>query len=354
MADNDAIFRDAEKKLRQKKANYAFVGRITRNGIQAFLELGAKHDKATNVFSVTKSASGAGAAKLFREGRLNVTEKNVFALLGYDDVLKNRTFGQDVSVIECLTHTSGLHTGFTDDPGEFTFKDFTHNYVRVNWSTYDIINKCIQGFSKPKSTNPVAYAFNYDNEAIQLGYCAVEAQMRVRQLIENPKRKIENIFFLNDYCANQFFTWRTGDLVWPRCRGYELGQHTISFTDLELTGRDMVKYAYEMFTNHRELLKFIYTSEFAVDANDNNVTPGSTDDSLNYKYSWGHWLPITQSRRRYVCCIGMFGQMLLIDIDNGFVAVRKHYVTAADIIRRKNAHKDFFWFIDNMLSQLGY
>lgn len=341
--------------VEDKRANYAFVGQIhpqTQDIEDIFAYADRKGDRNSNIFSVTKTLCGNEIVLLYLNGLVDIIEdaSKYVGILGLDPALY-----KGPGIIDYCNHTSGLLSGFVEDaPGKVGIKDAFNIYLDVDKCTKSVMERGTRGVPQEWQNR----RFNYDNYGSWMAAALTETAIRTRQLCNDPKHfetHPDSIFFLRDACILHFMPWAQGGapVVWRLCGGDTVYKHTVGFSGVHMSGADMKQYAYNMYVNYNPLLQFIYgakaftrpdgttvTNNRTVEANDHNVTPGSKS-RLEYRYYGGSWLLDIQGRR-CVCAIGMLGQMIMIDIDTGVIAIRKHIIDIRDAKSPTNQHAAFF------------
>jgi hypothetical protein len=217
----------------------------------------------------------------------------------------------------------------------------------------------------PWATHSFAYSPVYGYAAAAVLFESMMRAKQARDELESGTADPAGLYFADQSFAAHFCP---GDPRDPRDPGDKPARwrhtcgptdapvlcHTWGFAGAAVSGRWMARFASRLYTQHHDLLEFIYEDDklHIVRANDRNVTPSgaSAATTLRYRYSYGCWLPdlyepsleVRAEQRRYVAGIGMFGQMMLLDIDSGAIAVRRHTVNLKDIGTRENAHATFF------------
>jgi CubicO group peptidase (beta-lactamase class C family) len=327
----------------------------------------SEKEEEYNVFSVTKSIVGFIIAMHVMKSpktRFGVNDDLADMMLKYFQLSPERAAQyKGMTLINLVNHTSGLKSGYTGVPGQVTFKDIAALFLGSK-DSYKLLREGTSGVDRS-----VIGTFNYDNYGSAMACVLFELKMRRRQLAAQKSRAAaaadpKDIYFVSDEAQRVLFEPSIGrDVVWPRCENHGYSQHTCGFSGIKLSGDEMVRLAAHMLANHMDVLEYIYRDKtelnehgFKVVANDRNVTPGAEGASamrLEYDYSFGFWLPRTRSRRRYVCMIGMLGQLVMMDLDTKFVAIRKHLPDVAVYLKTgkiTNLHRHFFWDVDDYFS----
>lgn len=345
------------------KAEYVHVGRV---GGATYIRRG-EGEISTNVFSVTKSIFAFWALLDYIlngapwDVPLNKFIENLSPVVGKSVFLLSHK-----SVISLINHVSGIVTGATIK-GKDGLAEVINTRILGDWfDAYQTLDKGVWFDETADAIENGKETFAYNNYAIQAAGIIIELFYASLHGIEKDGKK----FTIRQECIDLLFPFIKRQIVWPCKNDKEARMHTCTFSGLELTGREMYKFAEHLYTQFRPILCFLcgdtlikpdgsrIKNEFVVFAPDKNVNPGFAT-AHEYDYSWGFWLPKIKRRngklRRYVCCHGMFGQIICIDVDSGFIAVRKqNYETdqqLREILRSSvtktsmNRDPSFDWYV---------
>jgi hypothetical protein len=344
--------------------DFAFVGRVSAggHGTETYLEHGDP-TRSSDVFSMTKSMVGLHILSVYLETGAPIHQD---AAPLVDMLHLNGARFAGLTIVSCLNHVSGLHTGFSPQPGKVKFRDVFNMVMRADKSSHLLLQRGVHGIRPDMRGH-----FVYDNYGSIMACAMWEMLIRAKHQFATDKDAFEanpqDLYFVRDACVHQFFGWKSdAPLIWPLCDGAGPEKHTWGFSGLHLSGEDMCRLAAHLYREHLPLLRFVLGDPYTradgsvvanvdiVNANDSNVTPGS-GTKLQYDYSFGCWCPRIfwqdgpgglRHRRRYVCCIGMLGQLLLVDVDRGIIAARRHRLVARDIRSPMNHHPLFFHHVD--------
>lgn len=299
----------------------------------------------TNVFSCTKSFVGLMIAHEYLHGRPQSTTgmelkpgqfpinvkitPEILHLVGLDPVIF-----KDHTLMMFINHVSGMISGA--DPGKFGAADAMYILKQNYLSCIKIIRDNVHDVL-PESERK----FKYDNYGSQVGGMIFECLMRYA--LGDPTWLVStdsDIFYV---CED------THD--WPACDSIDPYKFTSAASGVSVSPHDFVNIGMFISAEHEDDLKYIYGDTIrgiknvnVVDAHTTNVTPGQKHViSLEYKYSFGWWIPQLDKRvkNRVVTTIGMMGNYITIDVDEHWVAVRKCVYVSMDNLQPINHYPAF-------------
>lgn len=342
----DEIFKDFL--FREKDADYIYIGQYnpkSKDKFDVLLEHGEGNAR-TNVFSCTKSLVGLYIAMDYLVNNIPIDVPFLEMLECLEENLpKDFSLLGNKSLITYLNHVSGIVTGATK-PRQDGIGELWNGYVPSNIETpYTLINRGIWYDLSKLSEKEKTHPFEYNNYSIQIAGMLYELYIRCLKKVDISHP--EKLFTLRKACLDTFFPKTKDYIIWPSRSKEDLVEHSSAFSGVQLTGHEMRDFAKDLFTRFRPVLAFIgglpYVShngcvmenKFIVEANDNNVDPGFKT-AHHYKYSFGWWMPQiekanSKSKKMYLSAQGMIGQRILVDVEKGFVVVRKKNHTYLDV-----------------------
>lgn len=324
-------------------------------------EIGMK----TNIYSVTKSFVGLCIAKDFMEDpEFDVTRDQNMII---NTMFKEKKDFSGAGLIDYVNHVSGIVTGseerleetreeFHNTDGKIEPQDLFAFMTMLHSASFgDGIENRVHGVRRDVVGQKW---FSYNNYGSAIACYIYESMKTAANMRKAGIKKVKrNDLITHCVCAediamkfNIIPNEMDSSLLWESVKDHMILKRSLGHSGIHLSGHDTVKVAEHWYENHIDLLKFVIGAHetkpnpHIVTATQRNVNindKSSNTIEIKYKYSFGCWIPQINNKR-YFACIGMFGQLILIDVDTGLIAVRRHVIDPINDKHFTNAHPEFF------------
>lgn len=218
-----------------------------------------------------------------------------------------------VSLADIMTHTTGISPVPLASLGDIL------DFFAARQSTHSKLARYVKYISR-------ARRFQYSPIlGFMLAGAIFELQMR--------KKTGNHRFSLQKRCEELFFPASIkGQWQWSVCDGLELCNHTMAYSELQMTGAAMQRLLCNVAQKHSDLFAFLLTpredgtyvrharSVSASGGEQSGTRGGDAEVLIDYDYSLGWWIiPADQ----IVTGIGLGGQYMTFDTVRGTVGVRQ-------------------------------